>query len=72
MNTDYLEKILEYWIHKYDVTKRVELLNQFPHYKTTIQGLDIHFIRVTPQVKEGVKVFASTYAAWLAKFVEGV
>lgn len=55
MNTDYLEKILNYWTEKYDFKERAAKLNAFPHYKTRIQGLDIHFIRVKPVVK-GVKV----------------
>ncbi|KOB77874.1 Juvenile hormone epoxide hydrolase-like protein 1, partial [Operophtera brumata] len=56
MNTTYLENILEYWTEKYDIKNRVELLNKFPHYKTRIQGLDIHFMRVKPRVEEGLKV----------------
>ncbi|XP_063381651.1 juvenile hormone epoxide hydrolase-like [Cydia fagiglandana] len=55
MNTAYLEKLLSYWAEKYDFKKRAELLNRFPHYKTKVQGLDIHFIRVKPTVKN-VKV----------------
>lgn len=57
MNTNYLEKILKYWTEKYEFKKREERLNQFKRYKTKIQGLDIHFIRVKPNnVKEGVDV----------------
>lgn len=56
MNTDYLQKILKYWLEEYNFKKREELLNEFPHYKTKIQGLDLHFIRMKPQVQEGVKV----------------
>lgn len=56
MNSDYLEKILTYWVEKYDFKKRAELLNEFSHYKTMIQGLDIHFIRAKPQVNKNIKV----------------
>ncbi|CAD0201815.1 unnamed protein product [Chrysodeixis includens] len=56
MNTDYLEKVLKYWVEKYDFKKRAELLNKFPHYKTRIQGLDLHYIRVTPKVDKNIKV----------------
>lgn len=56
MNTDYLEKILTYWLDKFDFNKRAELLNRFPHYKTKIQGLDIHYIRVKPKVNKGIEV----------------
>lgn len=56
MNTIYLENILDYWVNKYDFKKREERLNKFPRFKTKIQGLDIHFIRVKPKVKDGIKV----------------
>ncbi|CAG9787809.1 unnamed protein product [Diatraea saccharalis] len=56
MNTIYLEKILAHWVDKYDFKGRAKLLNKFPHYKTRIQGLDIHFIRVQPPKAEGRKV----------------
>nr|Q25489.1 RecName: Full=Juvenile hormone epoxide hydrolase; Short=JHEH; AltName: Full=Juvenile hormone-specific epoxide hydrolase [Manduca sexta]AAC47018.1 juvenile hormone epoxide hydrolase [Manduca sexta]prf//2210235A epoxide hydrolase [Manduca sexta] len=56
MNTEYLETVLEYWLNEYNFKKRAELLNKFPHYKTRIQGLDLHFIRVKPEIKEGVQV----------------
>lgn len=56
MNSDYLQKILNYWVDKYDFKERVELLNEFPHYKTKIQGLDLHYIHVKPKVNDNVEV----------------
>nr|UTQ10529.1 juvenile hormone epoxide hydrolase-1 [Antheraea pernyi] len=56
MNTDYLGNVLDYWRDTYDFKRRVELLNKFSHYKTKIQGLDIHFIRERPKVKDNVEV----------------
>ncbi|XP_049872238.1 juvenile hormone epoxide hydrolase-like [Pectinophora gossypiella] len=52
INTIYLEKKLKYWMEEYDFKKRAELLNAYPHFKTKIQGLDIHFIRVKPHVTD--------------------
>ncbi|KAJ2950976.1 hypothetical protein O0L34_g5353 [Tuta absoluta] len=52
INTIYLEEKLNYWLEQYDFKKRAELLNKFPHYKTRIQGLDMHFIRVKPEAKD--------------------
>lgn len=52
INTIYLETVLDYWVEDYDFKKRADLLNMFPHYKTNIQGLDIHFIRVKPDVED--------------------
>lgn len=48
MNTVYLEKILKYWLEEYNFKARAQRLNRFPHFKTKIQGLDIHYIRVKP------------------------
>lgn len=55
MNTLYLQRIIDYWVEKYDFKERVNRLNKFSHYKTRIQGLDIHFIRARPEAK-GVRV----------------
>ncbi|XP_043286277.1 juvenile hormone epoxide hydrolase 1 [Venturia canescens] len=52
----YMETVLEYWRTKYDWTKRQALLNKYPQFLTTIQGLDIHFLHVKPQAaKDGKK-----------------
>nr|QOI60668.1 juvenile hormone epoxide hydrolase 4 [Mythimna separata] len=56
MNTIYLEKVLTYWADKYDFKKRFEQLNRFPHYKTKIQGLDLHYIHVKPKASKGIEV----------------
>ncbi|XP_063834326.1 juvenile hormone epoxide hydrolase-like [Ostrinia nubilalis] len=55
-NTDQLNSWLTYWADKYNFAEREKFLNQFPQFTTNIQGLDIHFIRVKPQVPAGVKV----------------
>ncbi|KAL4713159.1 hypothetical protein ACJJTC_018804 [Scirpophaga incertulas] len=51
INTIYLNEILYYWVEKYDFKGRAAMLNRFSHYKTRIQGLDIHFIRAKPKTK---------------------
>ncbi|KAG3258008.1 epoxide hydrolase 1, transcript variant X2 [Ictidomys tridecemlineatus] len=47
-NSNYLKKILSYWRNEFDWRKQVEFLNKYPHFKTKIEGLDIHFIHVKP------------------------
>ncbi|XP_006898116.1 PREDICTED: epoxide hydrolase 1 [Elephantulus edwardii] len=47
-NTNYLKKVISYWRNEFDWKKQVEILNRYPHYKTKIEGLDIHFIHVKP------------------------
>lgn len=49
-NTQQLEGFLDYWANGYPFSEREKVLNQFPQFKTNIQGLDIHFIRVRPKV----------------------
>ncbi|XP_049881309.1 juvenile hormone epoxide hydrolase-like [Pectinophora gossypiella] len=55
-NSDALPDWLSYWAEEYPFKQREEFLNQFPQYKTNIQGLDIHFIwvRQPPTHKEVV------------------
>ncbi|XP_058557998.1 epoxide hydrolase 1-like [Neofelis nebulosa] len=47
-NSNYLKKILSYWRNEFDWRKQVEMLNRYPHFKTRIEGLDIHFVHVRP------------------------
>ncbi|XP_010640727.1 epoxide hydrolase 1 [Fukomys damarensis] len=47
-NSKYLKKILSYWRNEFDWRKQVEILNKYPHFKTKIEGLDIHFVHVKP------------------------
>ncbi|XP_035454913.2 juvenile hormone epoxide hydrolase-like [Spodoptera frugiperda] len=55
-NTAQLDGWLKYWANDYKFKERETFLNQYPQFKTNIQGLDIHFIRVTPKVPAGVEV----------------
>ncbi|CAG9792546.1 unnamed protein product [Diatraea saccharalis] len=55
-NTKNLDSWVNYWADKYNFAQREAFLNKFPQFKTNIQGLDIHFIRVKPQVTQGVQV----------------
>ncbi|XP_068088771.1 epoxide hydrolase 1-like [Hyperolius riggenbachi] len=48
VNGEELEKIITYWRDKFDWGKQVKAINKYPHYKTKIEGLDIHFIHVKP------------------------
>ncbi|XP_073412347.1 epoxide hydrolase 1-like isoform X3 [Dendrobates tinctorius] len=56
-NPSHLRTVISYWRNKYDWSKQVEILNKYAHYKTTIEGLDIHFIHVKPShLNPGQKV----------------
>lgn len=53
-NSNFLKKVGQYWLTKYDWTAREKLLNKYPQFKTTIGGLDIHYYHVKPAQKSGV------------------
>ncbi|TGZ51818.1 juvenile hormone epoxide hydrolase 1-like [Temnothorax curvispinosus] len=60
ISTTYLKDVLAYWSTKYNWTEREALLNKYPQYITNIQGLDIHFYHVKPNIppeRKNVKVF---------------
>ncbi len=43
---DYMKEIKQYWENDYDWPARLAKLNQWPGYKTEIDGLGIHFLHV--------------------------
>ncbi|XP_061100118.1 epoxide hydrolase 1 [Conger conger] len=48
-NSKYLQKVVSYWRNEFDWKKQVEKLNRYPHYKTKIEGIDVHYIHVRPR-----------------------
>ncbi|WP_199589320.1 epoxide hydrolase family protein [Blastococcus sp. TF02A-26] len=42
----YLQDLCAYWADEYDWPARQRLLNRFPQYRTTIDGLGVHFLHV--------------------------
>ncbi|KAG0710919.1 Juvenile hormone epoxide hydrolase 1 [Chionoecetes opilio] len=51
-----LDKVVRHWRTKYDWKKREARLNTFPHFKTQIEGLDIHFLKAAAKAGPGVTV----------------
>ena len=43
-NLAYLENLVDYWRDKYDWRAQEKRLNEFDQFKTSIDGIDIHFI----------------------------
>lgn len=43
---DYLKKLVDYWLHKFDWKKQEALLNRYPQFLTEIDGQNIHFLHV--------------------------
>ncbi|CAH1132410.1 unnamed protein product [Ceutorhynchus assimilis] len=56
MNSNLLQKIIDHWTTKYNWTERQSFLNQYPQYTTMIQGLNIHFLHVKPQVDKASNI----------------
>ncbi|KAG9469903.1 hypothetical protein GDO78_019388 [Eleutherodactylus coqui] len=64
--------VISYWRNKFDWKKQVKILNKYPHFKTTIEGLDVHFIHVKPlHVTPGQKVYPLLMVhGWPGSFYE--
>ncbi len=43
---DYMQEIQAYWLNHYDWRAREERLNRHPQFKTTLDGLGIHFLHI--------------------------
>jgi pimeloyl-ACP methyl ester carboxylesterase len=43
-NKNYLQELCDYWQNAFDWKKREEYLNSFPHFKTTVDGIGLHYI----------------------------
>ncbi|CAH0387610.1 unnamed protein product [Bemisia tabaci] len=49
-NLDYLKLIRSHWLNNYDWNARLKFLNSLPHFKTTVSGLNVHFIHAKPSL----------------------
>jgi microsomal epoxide hydrolase len=43
-NLDYMKELCAYWVDEFDWRKQEAILNQFSHFKTPVDGIDMHFI----------------------------
>ncbi|CAH2241553.1 jg25532 [Pararge aegeria aegeria] len=55
-NSHFLTRVLDYWQNKYNFKEREQFFNKFDHFVTNIQGLDVHYMHVKPQVSSDVEV----------------
>ena len=71
MHSNVLKKVVNHWLNNYDWRKEEKKLNQYPHFKTQIEGLDIHFMHVKPKSTAGKKVVPLMLVhGWPGSFVE--
>ncbi|XP_066268895.1 epoxide hydrolase 1-like [Branchiostoma lanceolatum] len=67
----YMKELVSYWKDGFNWRKQQALLNSFDHYKTTIDGLELHFIHVKPKLKPGQKAKPLLLAhGWPGSFFE--
>ncbi|XP_016388810.1 epoxide hydrolase 1 [Sinocyclocheilus rhinocerous] len=70
-NSNYLRRVVSYWRHQFDWEKQVKVINQYPHFKTKIEGIDVHFIHVRPVQKAGQTVLPLMMVhGWPGSFYE--
>ncbi len=72
-HSDYLKKVRDYWMKSYDWKKHEAFLNTFPHFKTNIGGLGIHFIHSKPNkalAKQKKVLPLLVLHGWPGSFVE--
>ncbi|KAL4716797.1 hypothetical protein ACJJTC_001953 [Scirpophaga incertulas] len=56
LNNNFLVQVLDYWHNQYNFKERENYLNSYQHYKTNIQGLDIHYMHIKTKSTPGVEV----------------
>ena len=44
-NLDYMKELCAYWLDEYDWRRHEAALNRFSHFRTPVDGIDMHFIR---------------------------
>jgi len=45
VSRNYLEGLVDYWVHKFDWRKSEKVINSYEHYKVEIDGVPVHFMR---------------------------
>ncbi|MGU9961883.1 MAG: epoxide hydrolase family protein [Candidatus Puniceispirillales bacterium WSBS_2018_MAG_OTU23] len=43
-NLDYMKEFCQYWVDEFDWQKQQLAINKFSHFKTQIEGIDLHYI----------------------------
>ena len=64
----YMEELLAYWQDGFDWRAQERILNQFDHFKTVIDGVDVHFIDQRSAHEDAVPLLLTH--GWPGSFVE--
>ena len=65
----YMKEVLDYWKNNYNWRQEEALLNKFQHFKTNIEGIDVHFIHVKPKRSTGGEHFYNTYTLFTSNYL---
>ena len=72
MRSETLQDIVNYWLNDFDWRRVESELNQLPHFKTTIEGLDIHFVHIKAKQPTRQTLPIILVHGWPGSFVEYV
>ena len=67
-NLDYIKELVEYWRTAYDWRAQEAALNALPHFKTTVDGQEIHFIHQRGQGDSPIPLIVTH--GWPSTFFE--
>jgi len=68
VNRAYLEELLAYWQDGFDWRAQERMLNEFDHFKTVIDGVDVHFIHQRSAEEDATPLLLTH--GWPGSFVE--
>ncbi len=64
----YVQEVCDYWVQKYDWRAREALLNRFPQFRTTLDGVGIHLLHVRSPHRDALPLVISH--GWPGSIVE--
>jgi len=67
-NLAYQRELVDYWANEFDWRAQEQLINELDHFKTNIDGLDIHFIHQLSPVEDATPLLISH--GWPGSFLE--
>lgn len=70
MSSDELKSVVSYWNTTYDWRKQEAMLNQYPQFKTQIEGIDIHFLYVKANTSAKTIIPLINVHGWPSSFYE--
>lgn len=67
---NYLKEIADYWLKSFSWRKQECIINKYNHFKTKINGTEIHFIHVKPTKKAKTVIPIIMIHGWPGSFFE--